>query len=127
MIQTVEKIVKGISFALEGFAFAFKNDEHFRINLFLSLTGTFLSLALLEGCLSIILAFLNYSVLIVELLNTAIERAVDTATSEFHPLAKASKDVASAAVLTTGVFALVADLIYLLPAILSVLRGSYGL
>jgi len=120
-METVRKIVKGLNFALEGFFFAFKSDQHFRINLFLSLVGTFLSLILLEGCLSLILAFINYSVLIAELFNTAIERAVDTATLEFHPLAKASKDIASAAVLTTGIFALVADLIYLLPAILSIL------
>jgi diacylglycerol kinase len=119
MKQTLRKIVRGINFALEGFAFAFKNDQHFRINSFLSLTGTLLSLALLEGCLSLVLAFINYSVLIAELFNTAIERAVDTATLDFHPLAKAAKDVASAAVLTTGIFALSADIIYLLPALLS--------
>ncbi|TCK06401.1 diacylglycerol kinase [Phorcysia thermohydrogeniphila] len=119
MMQTLKKIVRGISFALEGLVFAFKNDQHFRINSFLSLTGTFLSLALLEGCLSLVLAFINYSILVAELFNTAIERAVDTATLEFHPLAKAAKDVSSAAVLTTGIFALLADLIYLLPALLS--------
>jgi diacylglycerol kinase (ATP) len=38
-------------------------------------------------------------VLIVELLNSAIEAAVDHASLDYHPLAKRAKDIASAAVL----------------------------
>lgn len=38
-------------------------------------------------------------VLIVELLNSAIEAAVDRVSVELHPLAKRAKDIASAAVL----------------------------
>ena len=65
-----------------------------------------------------LIALINYLVLVVELINTAIERAVDTATNKFHPMAKAAKDVASSAVLTIGFFALVVDIIFLLPVII---------
>jgi diacylglycerol kinase len=41
-----------------------------------------------------------------ELINTAVELAVDLAMPEPHPKAKAAKDVAAAAVLITAVFAL---------------------
>jgi len=119
--RVIKRVVKGIKYALEGFQFALKEDEHFRINLTLSLTGVFLSLILLSGCERILVALINYLVLVLESVNTAIERAVDTATSEFHPLAKASKDLAATAVLLIGVFALLIDLIYLLPKIAEIL------
>jgi diacylglycerol kinase (ATP) len=45
-------------------------------------------------------------VLVVELLNSAIEAAVDFASLERHPLAKRAKDVASAAVMLSIVNAL---------------------
>lgn len=48
----------------------------------------------------ILLTFGWFSILITELLNTAIESVVDLASPERHPLAKRAKDVASAAVFT---------------------------
>ena len=51
---------------------------------------------------AIILA-LGVLVLAAELMNTAIERAVDYISEEEHPLAKQAKDTASAAVAMTGV------------------------
>jgi diacylglycerol kinase len=42
-----------------------------------------------------------------ELLNTAIERAVDLASPEVHPLAKIAKDTAAGAVLVAALFAIV--------------------
>ena len=46
-------------------------------------------------------------VLASELINTAIEKAVDLATEERHPLAKAAKDAAAGAVLLFAVGAVV--------------------
>jgi diacylglycerol kinase (ATP) len=40
-----------------------------------------------------------FIVLIAELLNSAVENAVDMVTKEFHPLAKAAKDIGATAVL----------------------------
>ncbi|GAB6076556.1 diacylglycerol kinase [Desulfurobacterium crinifex] len=118
MIKAIKRIIRGIRYALEGWSFALRNDQHFRINLALSLLGTVLSLLLLSGCKALLIALINYLILVVELINTAIERAVDTATDKFHPMAKAAKDVASSAVLTIGLFAIIVDIIFLLPAII---------
>jgi diacylglycerol kinase len=114
----VKEIIRRISYAIAGFHFALKKDKHFRINFFLSNLGTLFSLIFLSGCLALVVALANYLVFVVELINTAIERAVDTATSDFHSLAKASKDVASMAVLSVGIFAFTLDVVFLLPAIL---------
>jgi len=118
MTKTVKGVIKGIGFAVEGFLGAFREDVHFRINLALSLTGTAVSLAVLNGCTAILVGFINFSVLVVELLNTAVERAVDTATSEFKPSAKLAKDAAAAAVLSVGLFALTVDLTVVLPELI---------
>jgi len=46
-------------------------------------------------------------VLSAELLNTAIEAAVDLISPNIHPLAKTAKDTAAGAVLLTAVFAVI--------------------
>lgn len=46
-------------------------------------------------------------VMVTELINTAVEAAVDVATEHFDPLAKTAKDVAAAAVLVAAINALV--------------------
>jgi undecaprenol kinase len=52
-----------------------------------------------------------------ELINTAIESVVDLVSPERHPLAKAAKDTAAAAVLAVSVFAAVVAVVVLLPAL----------
>ncbi|MEN9559601.1 MAG: hypothetical protein RLZZ502_812 [Pseudomonadota bacterium] len=52
-------------------------------------------------------------VLVAELLNTGIEAAVDMITTEFHPLAKAAKDVGSAAVFLCVLFASATWLVFM--------------
>ncbi|MGI6318219.1 MAG: diacylglycerol kinase family protein [Firmicutes bacterium] len=46
-------------------------------------------------------------VFITELINTAVEAAVDLSTKEFHPLARIAKNTAAGAVLFAAVFSLV--------------------
>ena len=48
----------------------------------------------------------------------AVEAAIDLSTSEFHPMAKVGKDVASAAVLLGVVASIIIGLIILLPPLL---------
>lgn len=52
-----------------------------------------------SGVMKIVLLLANMLVLIVELLNSAVEAIVDKASPEFNDLAKRAKDMASAAVL----------------------------
>lgn len=56
-----------------------------------------------------------FMVLITETLNTAIEKSVDLATQEQHPLAAKAKDLAAGAVLLSAVYALIVALIIFLP------------
>jgi diacylglycerol kinase len=54
-------------------------------------------------------------VMVSELFNTAIERVVDMASPDFHPLAKVAKDTAAGAVLAAALFAVVVGVIVLGP------------
>ncbi|NLJ55986.1 MAG: diacylglycerol kinase family protein [Firmicutes bacterium] len=56
-------------------------------------------------CTAIALVFMT------EMLNTAVEAAVDLKTEKFHPLARLAKNVAAGAVLCAAVFALVVGVI----------------
>ncbi len=57
-------------------------------------------------------------VLVVELLNTAVEAAIDRISMDIHPLSKKSKDVACAAVGMMAATTLVVWLIILVPKLL---------
>jgi diacylglycerol kinase (ATP) len=102
--------------SLAGFTAAFRHEEAFRQELLLSvvlfpaallLGGTGVERALLTGSLLL--------VLIVELLNSAIEAVVDRVGLEFHPLSGQAKDMGSAAVFLVIVHAVVVWLFILLP------------
>ncbi len=56
-----------------------------------------------------------------ELINTAIENAVDLASSEQHPLAKNAKDIAAGAVLFFAFTAVIGGCILFIPHILYLL------
>ena len=54
-----------------------------------------------------------------ELMNTAIEQAVDLATRQWHPLAKAAKDIAAGAVLVWSIFCAAIGLLIFVPCLIA--------
>jgi len=86
--------------ALHGLSVAWQHEEAFRQEVLIAAiaipAALFLPASPLGKTMMITSIFL---VLIVELLNSALEAAVDHTSLERHPLAKRAKDVASAAVL----------------------------
>ncbi len=90
---------KNSKYAFEGVFYAFKNEMAFVIELcFVFIFSVLLIFLNLELLFKALLFSSMLLVLIVELLNSGIEKTVDLVTLEFHPLAKAAKDLASAAV-----------------------------
>lgn len=93
------RIFGTLQFSFLGFKFAWKHEEAFRIELMCFAVLVPLSIWLGENGLSrAILIFPCFVVLIVELLNSAIEATIDLCSPELHPLAGAAKDMGSAAV-----------------------------
>jgi diacylglycerol kinase (ATP) len=94
--------------ALQGLLAAFRHEEAFRQEVYIAaiaLPAAFLFPSSTLGKIMMIASILL--VLIVELLNSALEAAVDHTSLEQHPLAKRAKDISSAAVLLSIANALV--------------------
>ena len=94
--------------ALAGLRAAWQHEDAFRQEVLIAAVAMPVALLLpvtLPGKALMIASILL--VLIVELLNSAIEAAVDHTSLERHPLAKRAKDIASAAVLLSIVNAVV--------------------
>jgi diacylglycerol kinase (ATP) len=89
--------------AIEGIFYALKTEKNIRFH-FLAALGVILAASFLHVKLEefIVLLLAIAMVIATELLNTAIENAVDLSCDRYHPLAKAAKDVAAGAVLLTA-------------------------
>jgi len=94
--------------ALNGIISAFRTERnmrfHFVIANLICIFAAFYGLAKTEWA---ILIFVIISVLTAELINTAVENAVDTATEEIKATAKTAKDAAAGGVLLTSVGAII--------------------
>jgi diacylglycerol kinase (ATP) len=93
--------------AYRGLIYAVRTQRNMRFHVIAS--AVVLVLSLLVGVSKLELAMLVLvimAVFVAELLNTALEFAVDLVTREYHPLAKLAKDVSAGAVLVTSIAAL---------------------
>lgn len=105
-------------YAWRGVRGAFLEEHNFRIHLVAAEAVVYLALS--EGVHLWImgaLAGLIALVLALELMNTAVERAVDLAHPAEHPLAAAAKDAAAGAVLVGAIGAAVAGVLLLGPGL----------
>jgi diacylglycerol kinase (ATP) len=112
----LQRVINATRWSFEGLAAAARHEYAFRVELIVFALAAPIALwlgrtgaerALLIGCL--------FLVLIVELLNSAIEAAVDRISLDDHRLAKRAKDIGSAAVMLSLVTAAVVWLLILLP------------
>ncbi len=110
-------------YAAKGLRYAFSTQRNFRIHVGFALVafGLGLFLGLNKSDLAI-MALTATSVLIVELLNTAIESVVDLAIGKrFHPLAQIAKDCSAGAVLVASISSLLIAVLLLFPPLLKTL------
>ncbi len=96
----LDRIVRAAGYSMDGLALAYRGESAFRQETWAAvvllpaafwLGRSWVEVALLAG--SVLL------VLIVELLNSGIEAAIDRVSYELHDLSKRAKDLASAAVM----------------------------
>lgn len=93
------RIVKAFGYTCDGLKNAFREDIAFRQEVYMAAVMVPLAVILAPNHLSLVLMIASvFLVMIVELLNTGIEAAIDRIGPEFHPLSKKAKDVGSAAV-----------------------------
>ncbi len=102
----IRRILNAFKYSMHGFAACFKTEEAFQqeavLALFMIPGGFWLGETPVE---KILLVGTVMIVLMVELLNTGIERAIDRISFEKHELSKDAKDMGSAAVFLSLVMA----------------------
>lgn len=94
------RLMNATRYSIDGLAAAWRHEDAFRQELVLAAVLLPVALLLpLPGAEKVLLIGSLLLVLIVELLNTAIEAAVDRDSVEINPLGKRAKDYGSAAVM----------------------------
>jgi len=109
-----------------GISYGFQTQRNFRIHLAIGALaiglGFFLHLKPVELAVIVLTSGL---VLVMELINTAIESVVDlTVKQSYHELAKIAKDCAAAAVLVSALAALLVAGTLLLPPLLLLIQSA---
>ncbi|UCD67218.1 MAG: diacylglycerol kinase [Betaproteobacteria bacterium] len=98
----LRRVWNALLYSIDGMAAAFRHEDAFRQEALLALVlipiALFLQVSAVGKALMIASLLL---VLVVELLNSAVEAAVDRISLENHSLAKRAKDIGSAAVLVS--------------------------
>ena len=93
------RIAAAFRYSIEGFKTAWRYEHAFRQELMVALPATVVALVLkISAFQKLALIAVLGLVLLVELINAAIEAVVDRVSLERHPLSKAAKDLGSAAV-----------------------------
>jgi diacylglycerol kinase (ATP) len=100
----VKRILKAFTYSYSGFKSAFKTEAAFRQDLVVCAIAFivlfFLPLTILEKSLMVSSLIL---ILLMELINTAIETLVDRISDDYHILSKKAKDIGSLIVLLSFV------------------------
>lgn len=95
----LDRIFAAFFYSMDGLRSAWKTEHAFRQELMLAVPATVIALLLPVPALQkLALIGVLILLLIVELINSAIEAVIDRVSLERHPLAKNAKDFGSAAV-----------------------------
>lgn len=111
-MRDVKKFRRSFRFAYEGLKYALTTQQnmqfHFSAAFLVFIAAIVLEISRVETLLLLLAVTL---VIVTELINTAVEKTVDLAMPDRHPLAKIAKDVAAAAVLVSAAFAAVTGMV----------------
>lgn len=114
-------LIQSLQYAVQGLRYGFSSQRNFRIHVVTGLVTLVLGIALGLGPERLsVLVLTVAAVLVLELLNTAIEAVVDlTVGTRFHPLAKIAKDCAAGAVLVAAMASVLIAALLLVPPLLN--------
>jgi diacylglycerol kinase (ATP) len=116
-------LLTSFKYAWAGVSYAFVTQRNFRIHITIAVLatslGVFLNISMTKMSIIILTSAI---VMVLELLNTAIESVVDlTVKQTYHELAKIAKDCAAGAVLISAIAAVLVASFILLPPLLALI------
>ncbi|MBO4601073.1 MAG: diacylglycerol kinase [Bacilli bacterium] len=112
----IKRTLRTFKYSWQGLAYAYKNEQSMWVHAIGSavtiILGIIFHLSLTEWAI----VFIALGVILAsELINTAIEAAVDLCTLEIHPLAKIAKDCGSAATFVLTIVSVIICLMVFVP------------
>ncbi len=100
-------IIDSFNYAVSGIILSIKTERNMLIHYIIAIVVLFSSLLFGFSRIEfLILLFATTLVIVMELINTAIEKTVDMITKEYHPLARLAKDISAGAVLIAAINAM---------------------
>ncbi len=114
------KFIKSFVHAFHGLAITYREEQSFRAQLFAGALAAILAVYFKVKSWEAVLLIL---VLVLELLNSAIERLIDAAKPRLHIAVQAIKDMMAAAVLIASLGALVIGVIIFYPHFADTIKG----
>ena len=119
-----KRLTNSFKYAFEGILQAYVGEQNLKIHTVIAILviifGFILKISYTEWLVCLVLIGL---VLMAEFFNTSIEYLVDLVSPEIHPLAKATKDTASAGVLMMAISSAIIGLIIFIPKLISFIGG----
>lgn len=119
-----KRLTNSFKYAFEGILQAYVGEQNLKIHTVIAVLviifGFILKISYTEWLVCLVLIGL---VLMAEFFNTSIEYLVDLASPEIHPLAKATKDTASAGVLMMAIISAIIGLIIFVPKLINFIGG----
>lgn len=107
-MDNIKKFFRSFHHAFRGLKYVIKNEQNFQLEI---LIGIFIVILMvifdIRDWQKVILFLVIFSVLVIELINTILERVVDILKPRVHPYAQLIKDVMAAAVLLASIAAVV--------------------
>ena len=104
----LKRILKAFTYSWQGLKATFKSEAAFRQDLIVFLVGTITCFCLsLSGIQRALMMFSLFFILLMELVNSAIEVIIDRISPKYHPLSGRAKDIGSSLVLLAFVNAIV--------------------
>ena len=117
-MDRIKKFIKSLKHAIRGLAYVLRYEKNFQNQV---VVATIVIIGMFYFSLTrgekVILFLVIMEVLVMELLNTVVERVVDILKPRVHPYARLIKDLMASAVLVSAILAIVIGAIIFLPHI----------
>ena len=97
-------VIESFNFAIEGVIHVLRTQRNMRLHFAAAVAVIVVAVAVGVSKLELSVLLISIAfVLVAEMINTAVEGAIDAATTSFDPMAKLAKDIAAGAVLIASV------------------------
>ncbi len=119
-MTSIRKLFKSFKYAFKGTAYVFRNEQNFRIQIVISIV-VLLAMIVFELKRSevVVISLVIFLVLILEILNSALEKFVDIIKPRLHIQAEVVKDIMAAMVFFASVGAVTIGIIIFWPYVAS--------